>query len=64
MKKLIVIMVLFAIALNACKKPDEVPPYKTTYEREFGIPQPSLLTDWERAEIEARTEEYESSINK
>ncbi len=57
-------MALFAIALNACKKPDEVPPYKTTYEREFGIPQPSLLTDWERAEIEARTEEYESSINK
>ena len=51
-----------AIAMSACEKVEEVPPYKeSSYNKAYKLPDPTLMTPDETAEFNAIKAEYDAA---
>lgn len=55
-------VISLTMALAACEHPDETPEVNTGYKTNIKLPDPSYLTDEDRAVIAAQEEEYETNV--
>ena len=57
-------IVTAGIALSSCEKVDEVPPYKeSSSTKVYKLPDPTIMTAEETAELKAIKAEYEAAVN-
>ena len=61
---LVPVAVIACMALGACEKVDDVPPYKeSSTTKAYKLPEPTLMTADETAEFNAIKAAYEAAMN-
>ena len=61
--KYIIYIVIIVSSILCCDKPEELTPKTATVTTSFLIPTGTILTAEDRAEVQARWDEYNEAIN-
>lgn len=59
---LAITVISLTMTFTACEHPDETPEVNTGYKTNVKLPDPSYLTDEDRAVIATQEEEYEKNV--